>query len=99
MSRKPKISAADRAAVASPPLSAAQLKAMRPAAEVVPEIVRAARRRGERGPQKTPTKELVSVRLSADVLAYFRRSGPGWQTRINETLERVVTRQKRRRRA
>jgi len=28
------------------------------------------------------------VRLSQDVLAHFRKSGPGWQTRIDETLRR-----------
>src|SRR5882724_6580378 len=42
-------------------------------------------RRG-RGPQKAPTKVLTTVRLDADVLEYFRASGPGFQTRINEAL-------------
>ena len=42
-------------------------------------------RRG-RGPQKTPTKVLTTLRLDADVLEYFRSTGPGFQTRINEAL-------------
>jgi len=42
-------------------------------------------RRG-RGPQKAPTKVLTTVRLDADVLEYFRASGRGFQTRINEAL-------------
>ena len=48
----------------------------RPAIEVAPEIVAAYRRR--RGPQKAPTKQLVSIRLDKDVVAHFRKPGPGW---------------------
>ncbi|HEY2863824.1 MAG TPA: BrnA antitoxin family protein [Casimicrobiaceae bacterium] len=51
-------------------------------------------RRG-RGSQKTPTKVLTTIRLDADVIAFFRAQGRGYQTRINETLrdakERGVT--------
>jgi uncharacterized protein (DUF4415 family) len=45
---------------------------------------------GQRGPQKAPTKTLVSLRLSQDVLAYFKATGPGWQTRIDETLKSAI---------
>ena len=48
--------------------------------------VRAARLRGERGPQVAPTKQLVSVRYSPEVLEYFKSTGTGWQTRMNEAL-------------
>ncbi len=43
-------------------------------------------RRGKRGPQKSPTKKLVSLRLSPEVIEHFKSSGPGWQTRIDSTL-------------
>jgi uncharacterized protein (DUF4415 family) len=43
-------------------------------------------RRGKRGPQKSPTKKLVSLRLSAEVVDHFKSTGPGWQTRIDSTL-------------
>lgn len=43
-------------------------------------------RRGKRGPQKAPTKKLVSLRLSPEVIEHFKSSGPGWQTRIDATL-------------
>jgi uncharacterized protein (DUF4415 family) len=33
-----------------------------------------------------PPKELVTIRLDADVLEYFRQPGPGYQTRINAVL-------------
>src|SRR5271163_425277 len=37
-------------------------------------------RRGKRGPQKAPTKKLVSLRLSPEVIEHFKADGPGWQT-------------------
>jgi uncharacterized protein (DUF4415 family) len=43
-------------------------------------------RRGKRGPQKAPTKKLVSLRLSPEVIDHFKSTGPGWQTRIDSTL-------------
>ena len=45
-------------------------------------------RRG-RGPQKTPTKILTTIRLDADVIAFFRSQGRGYQARINEALRRA----------
>ena len=45
-------------------------------------------RRG-RGPQKAPTKVLTTLRLDADVIAFFRAQGAGYQSRINEALRRV----------
>jgi len=50
---------------------------------------------GKRGPQIAPTKKLVSLRLSAAVLAHYKATGPGWQTRIDETLKRAVGRGRR----
>jgi uncharacterized protein (DUF4415 family) len=32
-------------------------------------------------------KEQIALRLDKDVLAKFRATGPGWQTRINEVLK------------
>ncbi|XKM43315.1 BrnA antitoxin family protein (plasmid) [Rhizobium ruizarguesonis] len=32
------------------------------------------------------TKELVSLKIDSDVLAYFQEDGPGWQDRINDIL-------------
>ena len=60
----------------------------RPALEMLPrEAVEAIRRyRGQRGPQKSPTKELISLRVDRDVAAAYRATGPGWQTRANEAL-------------
>ena len=60
----------------------------RPAVEVVPQIVERYRR--ARGRQKAPTKAKVTVRLDADIVAYFRGTGRGWQTRLNEALRKAV---------
>ena len=58
---------------------------MKPAAEVLPASLMT--KLGVRGAQKTPTKERVSIRLSPDVVAAFRATGEGWQTRIDEALK------------
>jgi uncharacterized protein (DUF4415 family) len=49
-----------------------------------------ARRPGQRGKQKSATKQLVSLRLSPSVLDYFKATGPGWQTRIDDVLKKVA---------
>jgi len=46
-------------------------------------------RRG-RPPQGAAPKEAIKLRIDPDVLAHFRATGPGWQTRINEALRRAV---------
>ncbi len=48
-------------------------------------------RRG-RGPQKAPTKVLTTIRLDADIIAFFRAQGPGYQSRINDALRRIKRR-------
>ncbi len=51
--------------------------------------------RKTRGKQRTPTKRLVSLRLSPDVLDVYRRTGRGWQARINSDLEKAAKRRRR----
>ena len=77
------------AAVESPELTEAELARAKPFREVFPKLA-ASIRRG-RGPNKSPTKKLVSLRLSAEVIDHFKAQGPGWQTRIDETLRQIAT--------
>jgi uncharacterized protein (DUF4415 family) len=49
-------------------------------------------RRGKRGPQKAPTKKLVSLRLSPEVIDHFKAGGRGWQTRIDGALREAIRR-------
>jgi uncharacterized protein (DUF4415 family) len=53
----------------------------------------AQRRRGERGPQKLPTKQPVTVRLSPEVLTALRATGRGWQGKMDEVLRSWAKRQ------
>ena len=47
---------------------------------------------GQRGQQKQPTKVAVTVRYSPEVVEYFRATGEGWQTRMNDALRAYVRR-------
>lgn len=60
----------------------------KPPHEILPPKILAAFPR-TRGPQKGPTKEAISIRLDRDVIEKFKRSGPGWQGRINEVLRKA----------
>jgi uncharacterized protein (DUF4415 family) len=59
----------------------------KPFAEVFPDLAKTIRRRG---PNKAPTKKLVSLRLSRDVIDHFRGKGPGWQGKIDEALRKAA---------
>ncbi len=74
-------------------------KKMRPAFDVLPPALVAAlknRKVGERGPQRAPVKQQVTLRLDQDVLNKFRATGAGWQARINEALRKAVEKSDRR---
>lgn len=73
----------------NPEWTEADFAAAKPAAAVLGhETVQALARR--RGPQKTPVKQAVSLRLDAEVVAALRASGPGWQSRANAVLRKAV---------
>ena len=87
-------------AVDNPELTDDELANLKPAREVLPpEFFEALekRRRGQRGPQKTPTKVAVSIRLSRDVVEAFKAKGPGWQSRIDQALRASLRQQQRNR--
>ncbi len=63
------------------PLTAKQLDAMVP--------MQALRGR----PRSGVAKQLVSVRYSPEVVAYFKSTGVGWQARMDGVLRRYVSRQ------
>ena len=46
---------------------------------------------GPRGrPKSKNPKQATSLRLDADVIAHFRRTGRGWQSRINALLRKAA---------
>jgi uncharacterized protein (DUF4415 family) len=65
-------------------LTAEDMAKFKPAAEVLPASL--LKKLGVRGPQKAPTKERITIRLSREVVERFRESGEGWQTRIDAVL-------------
>lgn len=73
------ITAAAKADPDAQPLTSKQLRAMVP--------IRTFRGR----PRSLSPKQLVSIRYSAEVLEYFRSTGEGWQSRIDEVLREYVT--------
>jgi uncharacterized protein (DUF4415 family) len=74
----------------NPPLTRERLAKFRPAREVVPNIVQAYLRRRGRPPVGQGTKVQVTLRLDPAVIAHFKATGEGWQTRINQTLVKAI---------
>ncbi len=77
------ITAAAKSDLDAQPLTTKQLKAMVP--------IRALRGR----PRSENKKLLVSVRYSPEVIAYFKSTGEGWQSRMDGVLRKYVTRHSR----
>lgn len=78
------ITAAAKADPDAPPLTPAQLASMVPARAV----------RGR--PPLESKKQLVSIRYSPEVLAYFKSTGEGWQARMDGVLKDYIAKRNRR---
>ena len=83
-------------------LTKGDMKRFRSAHEALPKIFSPElaaellkRKPGQRGAQRMPTKESVTVRYSREVVEYFRSTGPGWQSRIDEALKDWVSQHRR----
>jgi uncharacterized protein (DUF4415 family) len=72
----------------NPALTKADVASMRPFAEALPEL--AAKLRRARGPQVAETKISTTIRLSPEVIGFFKSGGQGWQSRIDEALKEWV---------
>ncbi len=88
----PKEDAEIRAGIAldpdNPELTPEQIKEMRPAREVFPEIVEWYER--NKGKKMPPAKEWVNIPIDYDILDHFRNAGPDWHKRLNDTLRQAV---------
>lgn len=74
------ITAAAKSDPDAQPLTPAQLKAMVPLKTL----------RGR--PKSEKTKQLVSIRYSREVVEYFKSTGDGWQSRMDDVLSKYVAR-------
>ena len=82
--------AEELAEVQSAELTDEELASLRPSSKALPAKLFAAltaRKPGQRGPQKAPTKKMITLRLDPDVLDGYRASGDGWQRRMNAVLK------------
>lgn len=63
-----------------------QFSQARPFTEAFPALAEALRKNIGGRPKAENPKVAVSLRLDQDVVARFKASGPGWQTRMNRAL-------------
>ncbi len=71
------------------PLTDEEIKRLRPANEVFAELgIPLPRPRGR--PKKANPKVQVTLRLDPDVVARYKASGKGWQTRLNDDLRKIT---------
>ena len=76
-------------------LSDKQLAEMQPLSEVLPELVNAQKNatlvvKPMGRPRSENPKQSITIRLSSEVTEYFRATGKGWQTRVDEALLEYV---------
>jgi len=72
-----------------PEWTAEDLKKAKPFSEVFPEMAVEIKRGRGRPPVEDPKRQ-VTLRLDSEVIERFKAEGPGWQSRINETLRRAI---------
>lgn len=70
----------------APEATADQIAQAKPFTEVFPALADSMRRNVGGRPKAENPKVAVSLRLDQDVVARFKASGPGWQTRMNTAL-------------
>ena len=59
----------------------------------VPELDEDFWKRAVRNPFYKPVKKQITLRLDADVIAWLRRGGKGYQTKANALLREVMVRE------
>lgn len=70
-------------------LTAEDLAQFKPAQDVLPESLMAKLKKAGR-PVSNDPKVSTTIRLDAEVIAFFKATGKGWQTRMNEVLREYV---------
>lgn len=65
-----------------------QLAKAKPFAEAFPHLSESIKRARGRPPVEAPRQQ-ISIRLDPDVIAKFKATGKGWQSRINEVLKKA----------
>jgi uncharacterized protein (DUF4415 family) len=83
-----------RRPAANPEWTDATFARARPAAEVLPKLVGPAAAASLLRPRGRPptgrARVAISLRLPPETLARWKATGPGWQTRMAEALDKAV---------
>lgn len=74
----------------APEASDEQLAQAKPFGEVFPALADAMRKNVGGRPKSQNPKVAVSLRLDQEIVARFKKTGPGWQTRMNDALREAV---------
>lgn len=74
----------------APEVTDEQIGQAKPFAEVFPALADAMRRNAVGRPKTENPKVAVSLRLDPEIVARFKASGPGWQTRMNDALREAA---------
>jgi uncharacterized protein (DUF4415 family) len=79
----------------NPEWTAEDFAKARPASEMLPQIFGAKVAQEMLKPRGRPRaehpKERINIRLSHEVVEYFKSAGDGWQTRIDSALRQFIT--------
>ena len=79
----------------NPEWTAANFANARPAKEILPQIFGEKTAKEMLRPRGRPRvafpKERINIRLSHEVIEYFKLAGEGWQTRIDSALRHFIT--------
>ncbi|MDB5986138.1 MAG: hypothetical protein JWR16_1191 [Nevskia sp.] len=85
---------ATRATAENPEWTKGTFKKARPASDVLPELFGKQTTKAMLKPRGRPKSEQarasISLRLPQETLARWKATGPGWQTRMAETLAKVI---------
>ncbi len=74
----------------APEITDEQMAEAKPFADAFPALAGNMRKSTGGRPRSANLKVPVSIRLDQDVVAKFKATGPGWQSRMNEVLRREV---------
>lgn len=76
----------------NPPLSRGEMEAARPFKEAFPDIAENMERAiaGRGRPKLDKPKQPLNIRLDADIVEFYKATGKGWQSRMNEALRKAA---------
>jgi uncharacterized protein (DUF4415 family) len=75
----------------APEVTDEQIASAKPFKEAFPALADSLLKNVGGRPKSASPKMPISIRLDQEVIAKFKATGPGWQSRINEVLRKFAT--------